>query len=82
MLTLYERNNADLIKKNHDCYIARFRSLPICDFIKKTHTWLEKGSVRPDVSLTAAAEKMNKMRLRARGSEQGIRARMQEINPI
>ena len=63
-----------------DCYIAGFRSLPIYDFIQKTYTWLEKGSIRPDVSLTAAAETMNKMCLCARGSTQGFRARMQEIN--
>ena len=64
------------------CYIAGFRFLPICDFIQKTHTWLEKGSIRPDVSLTAVAETMNKMRPCARGCAQGFRVRMQEINWI
>ena len=42
--------------------------------------WLEKGSIRPDVSLTAAAKKRNKMSLYTRGSAQGFQARMQEIN--
>ena len=43
---------------------------------------LEKGSIQPDVSLMAAAEKMNKMRLCTRGSAQGFWVRMQEINSI
>ena len=62
------------------CYKAGFRSLPIYDFIQKTYTWLEKGSIQPDVSLMAAAETMNKMCLCARGSTQGFQVRMQEIN--
>ena len=62
------------------CYIIGFRSFSIYDFIKKTYTWLEKGSIRPDVSLTAAAETMNKMCLGTRGSAQSFQVRMQEIN--
>ena len=62
------------------CYIAEFRFLTIYDFIQKTYKWLEKGGIRPDVNLTAAAETMNKMSLCARGSVQSFRVRMQEIN--
>ena len=39
-----------------------------------------EGSIRPDVSQTAAAEIMNKMRLGTRGSTQGFRREMQGIN--
>ena len=52
---------------------------PNLQFHSKTYTWLEKGSNRPDVSLTVAAKTMNKMCLRARDSAQSFRARMQEI---
>ena len=67
-------------KQHYFCYIAGFRSLPVCDFIQKTYMWLEKGSIRPDVSLAAAAKTMNKMCFCARGSAQCFWARMQEIN--
>ena len=68
------------IKGAINCYIAEFRSLPIYNFTQQTYMWLEKGSIRPDVNLTAAAETMNKMSLCARGSAQSFQARMQKIN--
>ena len=67
-------------KTQPNCYIAGVRSFPIYDFIQKTYTWLAKGSIQPDVNLTAAAKTMNKMYFCARRSAQSFRVRMQEIN--
>ena len=70
------------IKLYCHCYIAGFRSLPIYNFLQKTYTWLEKGSIWLEVSLTAAAKTMNKKYLCTRGSVKSFRARMQEIHII
>ena len=59
---------------------SRIQIYPDLQFHSKTYTWLEKGSIWPDVSLTAAAETINKMCLCARDSAQGFQARIQEIN--
>ena len=53
---------------------SRIQISPDLRFHLKTYTWLEKGSIRLDVSLTAAAKTMNKMCLCARGSAQGFQA--------
>ena len=53
---------------------SRIQISPDLGFHSKTYMWLEKGSIRSDVSLTAAAKTMNKMCLCARGSVQGFRA--------
>ena len=59
---------------------SRIQISPDLRFHSKIYTWLEKSSIRPDVSLTAAAETINKMCLCARRSAPGFQTWMQEIN--